>query len=164
MARGRTVKGTPEFIDGDLRNPDVWTGTDAAEKYRGHGGKDVIDGGGGNDWLSGGEQGDTITGGPGADVFDYLHVNGSTPRDPDTITDFAHGIDKIDLTIMTTNRRPDPIHLVFVGDGDFLTDQSSVRFVDGQLLVNLAHTDSRPEMVINLLGVSEISASDLILA
>ena len=54
-------------------------------------GRDSLNGGSGNDILNGGRGNDTLTGGAGADHF-ILSLTGA-----DQITDFANGIDKLDL-------------------------------------------------------------------
>lgn len=74
----------------------------AAEALTGDGHDDLLSGGGGNDTLSGGAGVDIVldgpgtdrlTGGAGADVF-VLAGDGAQ----DTITDFAPGLDRIDLS------------------------------------------------------------------
>ncbi|RUV90531.1 type I secretion C-terminal target domain-containing protein, partial [Mesorhizobium sp. M1A.F.Ca.IN.022.07.1.1] len=41
---------------------------------------------------------DTLAGGIGSDIFSYGAASESTPAGFDTITDFVHGVDKIDLS------------------------------------------------------------------
>ena len=55
----------------------------------GDNGANVVTGGGGSD---------TLAGRGGADTFVYASVRDSTAAAADTITDFEHGIDKIDLS------------------------------------------------------------------
>lgn len=57
-------------------------------------GRDVVKGGAGNDWIEGGRGRDNLTGGTGDDTFAFRE---SGSRNADTITDFAHGKDKIAL-------------------------------------------------------------------
>ncbi len=84
---------------------DVLTGSAAANVIDGGGGGDVIDGGDGNDTLIGNGGNDrivgglginTLTGGTGSDVFAFGANWGS-----DTITDFTHKQDKIEIASMT---------------------------------------------------------------
>ena len=74
----------------------------------GGGGTDVLIGGGGNDRFYGGAANDTLigglgrdvmSGGQGADVFVFARIadSGKVPATRDTISDFRHGEDKIDL-------------------------------------------------------------------
>jgi Ca2+-binding RTX toxin-like protein len=66
-------------------------------------GNDIIIGNGGNDVIKGGGGGDTLTGGAGNDTFVYTSIGDSQPGASkfDTIADFTHGSDKIDLTAIT---------------------------------------------------------------
>ncbi|WP_133251617.1 M10 family metallopeptidase C-terminal domain-containing protein [Zavarzinia aquatilis] len=78
---------------------DTLTGTDAKNSLFGGAGVDRISGGGGVDRLDGGDGNDRMTGGEGRDLFVW---GAETPArllvgDKDTITDFEHGIDRIDL-------------------------------------------------------------------
>jgi Ca2+-binding RTX toxin-like protein len=52
----------------------------------------IVDGGDGNDVLHGGQGNDLLTGGACADRFEFSGFNGT-----DTIVDFQHGLDKIDI-------------------------------------------------------------------
>jgi Ca2+-binding RTX toxin-like protein len=78
---------------------DTW---DAKEAFYGYAGNDILMSGLGDDTLSGGLGNDILTGGGGADtfVFDSL-LNART--NVDTITDFSHADDTIQLlkSIMT---------------------------------------------------------------
>jgi VCBS repeat-containing protein/probable HAF family extracellular repeat protein len=64
----------------------------------------TIIGGSGNDTITGGGGFDTLTGNGGADTFRYTLASDSTQSAADTITDFAHGTDKIDLSTITGAR------------------------------------------------------------
>ncbi len=95
---------------------DKVTGGKLADKFLfGLGGADTISGLGGGDWLMGGAGADKLIGGAGADrltggadkdIFDFNAITetGKTSSTRDQITDFTHGVDKIDLsTINPTN-------------------------------------------------------------
>ena len=69
------------------------TGTSGNDVLTGGTGNDRLLGGTGNDILMAGPGNDTLTGGSGADIF-VLGANASV----DLITDFAPGVDKIDLS------------------------------------------------------------------
>lgn len=73
-------------------------GSSAADSLVGASGGDIIAGNGGNDQITGGGGADRLTGGAGADTFVYNNVADSTSSAADTITDFNHGVDKIDFT------------------------------------------------------------------
>jgi Ca2+-binding RTX toxin-like protein len=90
-------------ITGD-NNDNTLTGTSGDDTMLGLGGNDTLNGGEGNDTLIGGAGADTMTGGAGNDVFVYHAIVGgvaeSGPADTarDTITDFVHLSDMIDLS------------------------------------------------------------------
>jgi hypothetical protein len=66
---------------------------------------DVLRGGGGNDLIYGGNGGDTLQGGAGSDIFRYQNTTESQSGvgNFDTILDFVHGTDKIDLSFIDAN-------------------------------------------------------------
>jgi len=72
---------------------DHLTGGALADTLNGWTGDDVLQGGGGDDILVGGLGNDTLTGGAGKDSF----VFDASSWGKDVITDFEHGIDKIDM-------------------------------------------------------------------
>jgi serralysin len=71
----------------------------------GNAGNDILRGEGGNDRLTGGLGADHLAGGAGRDIFDYnsIRETGRTAATRDEITDFAHGIDRIDLSTIDAN-------------------------------------------------------------
>ena len=80
---------TPVLFTGNDSANSV-TGTEFADILNGAGGADTINGAGGADILTGGSGSDVLTGGAGADIFVYK----APGEGPDTITDFAFGVDK----------------------------------------------------------------------
>ena len=72
------------------------TGNAGNNVITGNTANNLLNGGGGNDTLNGGAGLDTLTGGAGNDVF-LFQFSQSTVANPDRITDFAIGSDKIDL-------------------------------------------------------------------
>ena len=88
---------------------DILNGEDDDDKLFGDAGNDVLKGGGGGDWLKGGDGDDillggagrdTLYGGTGSDVFVFTAATDSLSGAADMITDFVHGIDKIDLSAL----------------------------------------------------------------
>jgi serralysin len=70
-------------------------GSDHNDTLTGSSGANKIDGGAGNDTLNGGAGHDILTGGDGANSF--VFNSALLAANSDTITDFAHGTDKIKL-------------------------------------------------------------------
>lgn len=73
------------------------------DQLYGYGGDDILLGGRGNDTLVGGSGNDTMTGGAGNDMFVFAKLtaleNETSPElGNDLVTDFATGIDRIDVT------------------------------------------------------------------
>lgn len=72
------------------------SGGDGNDSLSGLAGNDTLIGGNGNDWLFGGAGIDTLTGGAGADIFRFNYTL-SASANVDTMTDFATGVDRIEL-------------------------------------------------------------------
>ncbi|MBO9707843.1 MAG: M10 family metallopeptidase C-terminal domain-containing protein [Caulobacter sp.] len=68
----------------------------------GDAGANTIISAGAGDTLTGRGGADTLTGGGGADTFVYESVNDSTVAAYDTITDFQHGVDKLQIAPVIT--------------------------------------------------------------
>ncbi len=86
-----TLNPGTTFYGGD--SLDTITGSAGDDTIFGMGRNDVLSGGAGDDRLVDGRGRDTLTGGSGADVFEFIQ-DGKR----DFITDFEHGIDRIDFT------------------------------------------------------------------
>ena len=76
---------------------DTLNGLGGADALYGQDGADILSGGSGNDLLVGGAGADRLTGGIGADIFRYAALSESVSSSFDTITDFQHGTDVIDV-------------------------------------------------------------------
>ena len=82
-------------------------------------GNDQLFGGQGDDTLSGGSGDDRLVGGMGADVYVFNPFDGS-----DTVTDFASGTDKINLTAFDIESLDDVT--LSTGDGGVTLDLSDI--------------------------------------
>ncbi|TXI42189.1 MAG: tandem-95 repeat protein [Nitrosomonas sp.] len=82
-------------ISGTIRS-ETLSGTAGDDRIRGNDGNDILKGGDGDDWLAGERGSDTLFGGLGKDVFFFSKGGGG-----DTISDFANGIDKIQIAADT---------------------------------------------------------------
>ncbi|WP_249139332.1 VCBS domain-containing protein [Bradyrhizobium japonicum] len=149
------------------------------DTIKGNDGDDVIYGGSGNDTVNGNNGADTITGGFGADQltgsngndrFAYLFVADSNTSQFDTITDFASGADKIDLTAfgalgfailaLSSTSTAVPAHTIA-----WLYDSAANETI---VYVNptdqTLHIGDSSLLEIHLQGIATIDASDFILA
>ena len=102
-----------------------------------------------------------LTGGGGGDTFAYLDAADSPPGGADLVTDFAQGLDRIDLSRL----RPD-FGWAFVGETDQLTGPGEVAFParpdDGGR--RLARVGTRaPDLEVDLHGRIALTATDFIL-
>lgn len=138
----------PLFLGGNDSNNRI-IGNAGANYIRGLGGADVLLGGAGNDVLNGGAGTDRLTGGAGKDVFVFPDAS------RDTITDFQHGVDKIDLGWWVGS------NFHFLGAGAFQHHAGDARFSNGlfQLDVN---GDGQADLSIALTGT--LTASDFVFA
>lgn len=73
---------------------DTLNGDDGADYLTGAAAADTISGGAGNDTIIGGAADDNLTGGAGNDIFTFENTGNGN----DTITDFVHGTDKLDVS------------------------------------------------------------------
>ena len=74
----------------------VVLGLQLLKHIQGTGGRDTLTGTPGADVISGGDGADVLTGGAGPDIFVYRDMREAG----DTITDFAPGVDRIDLSAL----------------------------------------------------------------
>ncbi|MNP27849.1 Serralysin precursor [compost metagenome] len=150
-------------------------GSNYADKLTGSSGNNVLDGGRGNDQLLGGDGDDTLiggqgkdllTGGAGADVFKFsaLQDLGIVSSARDVITDFVRGIDKIDLSMLDANTATSADNPFdgFIDSTAAFTAAGQLKFSAGVLYGN-TDRDSAAEFAIQLVGVSTLNTTDLIL-
>ena len=114
------------------------------DRLFGDAGNDRLLGGGGNDTLDGGAGRDILTGGAGRDRFNITSISGG----PDTITDYARGVDTLNLR---------PLLADFGQSGDLLDDFVRARpSATGVLVrVNLDGSGTDFVPVARLLGLGD---------
>jgi serralysin len=127
------------------------TGNAGANYIRGDAGADVLSGGGGNDVLIGDQGNDRLTGGAGSDTFVFTDTDHSRDR----ITDFAHGVDKIDLGWWVSEMGGASFH--FLGGGAFSHHAGEGRYSNGLFELD-ANGDGIADLSIALTGM--LTASD----
>jgi Ca2+-binding RTX toxin-like protein len=84
-----------DLLDGGADDDKLFGGA-SNDRLLGGQGNDVLDGAAGKDTLTGGDGDDILKGGAGADVFVFADDFGD-----DTVKDFTHGVDRIDLSSLT---------------------------------------------------------------
>ena len=145
-------------------------GGGGADRLYGGDGDDRLWGGVGNDVLRGDAGADQLTGGAGSDRFVFASVSdtGATAQSADTITDFAQGADKIDLSaidaISTNSVTAD--EFFFLGTAAFSHQAGQARYVtaSGQTRVELdVNGDAVTDAVIVLTAEITLTGADFIL-
>jgi Ca2+-binding RTX toxin-like protein len=110
---------------------DSLLGGDGNDNLVGGTGADRLDGGAGNDVLEGGAGADVLIGGYGADRFQFRSTEDSPPGAPDIISDFAHGVDRIDLRLIDANANVSGDQaFFFIGSHNFSGKAGELHFVD----------------------------------
>jgi Ca2+-binding RTX toxin-like protein len=152
-------------IYGDAGNDTIFAGM-GNDFIGGGAGDDLIYGSGGdnrvylgvgNDTFIAGTNKDIVTGGPGTDVFVFqsaAQIGIGSGRD--SITDFIHGEDKIDISSLNTQ---------FNGTSGFLggSDSSFFYFPAGGLLIGDADGNGIVDWVLELGGAPAVAMDDFIL-
>ena len=149
---------------------DTVSGDEGNDYLFGGAGRDTINGNAGADRLIGGLGKDFLTGGDGADTFVFTALNESSfvRANSDHITDFQHGLDKIDVSAIDANIfRAGNQAFKYIGDHGFNhAGQISSHFdaVHNQTVVSFnTDNDSAAEMKIVLDGHITLSSHDFIL-
>jgi Ca2+-binding RTX toxin-like protein len=126
-------------------------GNAGANYMRGGAGADVMSGGVGDDVLIGDEGNDRLTGGAGSDTFVFT----DTDHSRDTITDFQHGVDTIDLGWWVTDMGGSSFS--FIGSSQFDHRAGEGRYADGLFQLD-ANGDGIADLSIAITGT--LSAGD----
>jgi hypothetical protein len=111
-----------------------------------------------NDTIQGNGGGDKLTGGTGADTFTFRAVAESSAVAADTVTDFVHGIDKIDFTNIAGLSASNQFQGNITGAGNLTLNAHSLAFLEvGGNTVVLANTSNVAETV----TTTNTSAADM---
>jgi Ca2+-binding RTX toxin-like protein/type III secretion system FlhB-like substrate exporter len=145
------------------------TGSASGDVLTGSSGVNVLSGLAGNDTLNGGSGADTLIGGAGSDQFLFTATADSSPNAPDLITDFVHGVDRINLSAIDANTSPNAIGdqaFVFAGQNSNVVANSVTWYESSGNTIVQADLDANTtaEFTIVLTGVNHnLAASDFIL-
>ena len=147
---------------------DSLKGSSVANSLYGGDGNDGLDGRGSDDMLFGGNGADYMVGGTGADSFVYYATAESGPGvgHHDTIQDFQHGVDKIDLSYIDAK-----VHTAggqafdLIGHAAFSAEGQIRYYEDGGKTVIEVNTSGAggAEMEIVLLGNTVLTDNDFLL-
>jgi len=118
--------------------------------------------------LTGGLGADTLTGGLGGDRFVFTATSESpaTTGAWDVITDFSSNQgDKIDVSKIDASPANGQQHFTFIGSAAFSPNATGqLRFDSAtHMLYGSTNADSAPELAIQLLGVTGLTAASLVL-
>ena len=144
---------------------DTIYGGSGNDTISGGGGADNLSGGRGHDAIDGGGGGDQITGGLGADTFIFHAISDSFVGTQDTITDFAIGLDVIDLSTIDANLGTSGDQaFTFVDAAGNNAGEVWLSETGGDTFVFIDQNgDGIADMGITLLAVSGLTESDFIL-
>ncbi|WP_348633156.1 VCBS domain-containing protein [Mesorhizobium sp. M1C.F.Ca.ET.144.01.1.1] len=135
----------------------------------GQSGNDTLNGGDGNDKIVGGAGADSLTGGAGADTFYYGPDVSDSPASAanDIITDFVHGVDKIDLSSIDANTGSGGDQAFLFGGQNPATVANSLTWSEqgGNTIVHVdVNGNTSADFQITLTGVNlGLTASDFVL-
>lgn len=115
---------------------DVLKGGAGDDKLHGGAGADKLLGGSGDDLLKGGGGNDRLTGGTGADTFVFERGGGF-----DTVTDFRHGQDKIDVSGLSGVEQKSDLHLWQMGSDTMIWNGSDILVLKGVTASDLDNGD-----------------------
>lgn len=150
-------------------------GGDGADRLSGGAGRDTLDGGAGPDLIDGGAARDLLTGGAGRDRFDFNAIAESRvgAARHDTISDFKHAQDRIDVSTIDANagtaandkfvwlgvaafsHHAGELHSVRIDKPGTAHDQT---FVEADI-----NGDGAADMQIALTGLKTLTAKDFVL-
>ncbi len=155
--------GTQNFTGTGNALDNVISGGSAADILLGGVGNDTLLGELGNDQITGGLGSDILTGGGGADLFIFK----TSAEASDTITDFAHLVDHIDLHLIDANvAKGSNQAFSFIGTADFGLTAGQLRFEltsDGAHVQGDANGDGIADFDLFLAGVTTLTSADFIL-
>ena len=155
-----------DILNGGYGNDEL-NGSDGDDRLNGDVGADDLYGGYGNDVLVGGAGSDDLYGGLGNDSFKYTNVfeSGLTLSTRDNIHDFTLG-DKLDLSAIDAksgNWSNDAFNYVGAASNVTIANANGAVWFENGILYASNDRDTAAEFQIQLVGVTDLLATDLIL-
>jgi Ca2+-binding RTX toxin-like protein len=156
-----TNPGYPGSVEGDEGNDKIYGGS----------AKEAFDGGAGFDRISGGKGGDLLTGGADGDTFAYNAVADSTVKASgrDTIADFEHLADRIDLSHLHPGTKSDQFRFVdhnalkHAGDLHFVLHDNAGAANDFTMVEGTVDAGPKADFQIELTGLITLTRDDFVL-
>ena len=141
----------------------------AGSTLSGSGGSDTLIGGAGSDRLIGGSGVDTLTGGGGSDTFVFAFgASSAAAGQHDRVTDFASGIDRIDLSAIdaiASSGVLDVFHFIGAAAFSGVAGELSATF-NGSLGVTMLAGDTNgdgiADFIVDLVGNVTLAPGDLL--
>jgi Ca2+-binding RTX toxin-like protein len=150
-----------------LSNFENLIGSAFNDTLTGSAGANAINGAAGDDAIKGGGGADILTGGPGNDSFVFAALTDSPPTAPDTITDFTHGVDIINLSAIDANTASRGDQAFLFGGQNANVVAHSVTWTEsgGNTIVHAdVNGNTTADLTIILSGIHlQLTASDFIL-
>ena len=153
-------------VSGGNGNDDL-RGAAGNDRLNGDQGADYLYGGDGDDVLVGGVGSDDLYGGPGNDTFKYANVleSGLTSTTRDHVHDFSVG-DKLDLSCIDArsgNWSNDAFAYVGAAANVTSANANGALWFENGILYGSNDRDTAAEFQIELVGVTQLSLTDLVL-
>jgi Ca2+-binding RTX toxin-like protein len=134
---------------------------------QGGNGKDTITGSASDDTIVGGNGQDLMTGGAGADTFAFATTAESSRTTPDTISDFVHGTDRIDLSAIDGDGTAGSVNMFnWIGSAAFTGTAGELRFAlsgGNTLIMGDTNGDGVADIQIVLSGSVTVASGDFLL-
>ncbi|RDI49528.1 calcium-binding protein, partial [Microvirga subterranea] len=135
LANTLTGNGGHNRLNGGAGD-DLLKGGAGNDTLQGGSGQDRLLGGAGDDLLKGGAGNDRLTGGTGQDTFVFERGGGT-----DTVTDFRHGQDRIDVSGLSGVAHKADLHLWQMGADTLIWHGSDVLVLKGVTASDLDNGD-----------------------
>jgi len=134
-----------------------------SDKLYGRSGDDVLVGGSGNDKIYGQSGRDVMYGGDGADIFAFLYLGDSLTAARDSIRDFKHKQDHIDLRSIDANTLAGGNQaFTYIGKSAFTGTAGQLRFSGYELSADV-NGDGVADFMVHMTGVTSLVKSDFYL-
>ena len=141
-------------------------GADGSDRLEGGAENDMLSGDAGADVIDGGGGTDFMIGGGGDDVFRFGESSLGLSR-YDTISDFAHGVDRVDLSAIDADQgAAGDQAFAFIGTGAFSGTAGELRYTSeagSSYLAADVDGDGKGDLLIAFEGVEALSAGDFVL-